>query len=143
METSYAWPYTQPWTTENRHQLIKLYKLSPVLWDTTHEGYTQRDLKRLAYQTIGDFFGRRGKEGIDFIARKVYTLRLTFKTEMETVLKGGSSTWEFFSELMFLKDHIKYNTSDHLKKVGYVWFVWFLWFAGVRTFEKWQWTLKY
>lgn len=121
MEDSCAWTYAQPWTIENRHQLIKLYKLSPVLWNTTHEDYTRRDIKKLAYQTIADIFGRRGQEGIDFIAKKVYTLRLTFKAEMEAVLKGGTSNWEFFEQLAFLKDHIKYNTIDHLKKVIVVW----------------------
>lgn len=95
------------WSPYKLGKLIKLYRLSPALWDSKHEGFCKRDVRKQAYVHIAEFFGKKSDAGVDLISRKLNTLRNSFKIELDKVLAGGKSQWEFYEALNFLTDHVK------------------------------------
>lgn len=108
------------WSPYKLGKLIKLYRLSPALWDTKHNSFLKRDARKQAYLHIAEFFGKKNNAGVDLISRKINTLRNTFKIELEKVQAGGRSQWEFYELLTFLTDHVK-KVSVYSKVIACLW----------------------
>lgn len=95
------------WTQERTTRLIEMWKKAPVLWDTKHKDYRNRDVRKSALELLAVDFEMTALD----IEKKMTGLKNQFRREHNKVKSvGGSSAfsveWFGYRPLMFLQDSL-------------------------------------
>ncbi|XP_039303004.1 uncharacterized protein LOC113003433 isoform X1 [Solenopsis invicta] len=110
-------------------ELITIVKANPFLYDKSDKLYSNSEVKRLAWATVGEGLSKK-KTGTD-AEHRFWQLRQRFGRERKKVIqsRGRSGAganeqtytphWNLYTELMFLADVIK-----HRKQVSTSFFLW-------------------
>lgn len=75
------------WTMANTTQLIKLYEIRRVLWDTKHSLYYHQIIKHDAWEEIGRIVGCSGEE----CKKKINSLLSMMRKELAKIKKSMGS----------------------------------------------------
>ncbi|XP_039303005.1 uncharacterized protein LOC113003433 isoform X2 [Solenopsis invicta] len=112
-------------------ELITIVKANPFLYDKSDKLYSNSEVKRLAWATVGEGLSKK-KTGTD-AEHRFWQLRQRFGRERKKVIqsRGRSGAganeqtytphWNLYTELMFLADVIKHRktTSNYKRKTTY------------------------
>ncbi|KAF6202450.1 hypothetical protein GE061_004850 [Apolygus lucorum] len=107
-------------------EFINTYRAHPALWKTKSKDYVNRNLKNTGYEALIEIFKKVDQNADrDLVAKKIQSLRGSFRKELKKYLKyqknGGRvdeqyvpSLW-YFDMLMFTRDQ---EPADSLDSIG-------------------------
>ncbi|XP_063691962.1 uncharacterized protein LOC134824153 [Bolinopsis microptera] len=97
------------WSSEQILTLLEFYSLYPQLWDTKHERYMNKDVRKQLISQLSDKIGAPEQA----VNVKFQRLRVHFSRELRKEESSAGepqpyqSKWKYYNNMLFLKDTLK------------------------------------
>ena len=97
--------------------LIEHYRDNPILWNTTHSQYRNKELKTKVKTDLVKHLGNR--YSVDVLDKKFHSLRTSMRREVKRELEADESCkepcskkakkkpWQYFEAMSFMKDEVE------------------------------------
>lgn len=105
------------WTSEQIITLLEFYALYPQLWDTKHERYMNKDVRKQLISQLSEKIGAPEQAvNVKFQRLRVHFSRELRKEESSThEAQPYQSKWKYYSNMLFLRDTLKCRLVNFFK----------------------------